>query len=165
VTRLSIVVAVADNGVIGKDNALLWRLPDDLKYFKAITMGKPIVMGRKTFESIGRPLPGRTNIVVSRQVGLSIPGCTMAVSLEHAIQIAGDVPDIMIVGGAEIYRLALPFVDTVYLTEVHASFDGDVTFPALDASEWLETHREDHAMDEKHAHAFTFVTLQRRAKH
>jgi dihydrofolate reductase len=159
--NIVLVVAVAENGVIGKDNALLWRLPDDLKHFKAITMGKPVVMGRKTYDSIGRPLPGRTNIVISRQSGLRIEGCIVVDSLEVALVAAGDVPEIAIIGGGKIYRQALPRAHTIYLTEVHATFEGDVTFPALSTSEWRETHREAHPADERHACAFSFVTLQR----
>jgi dihydrofolate reductase len=158
---LSIVVAAAENGAIGKDNRLLWRLPDDLKYFKAVTMGKPIVMGRKTYESIGKPLPGRLNIVISRQSGLEISGCAVVGSLAAAQSAASDAPEIMIVGGADIYRQALPFTQRIYLTRVHARMDADVFFPELAAGEWRETHREPHAADERHAYAFTFITLER----
>jgi dihydrofolate reductase len=158
-----LVVAVAENGVIGKDNALLWRLPDDLKQFKAVTMGKPVIMGRKTYDSIGKPLPGRTNIVISRQPGLRIEGCTVVDSLDAAFDAAGSVPDIAVIGGADIYRQALPLANVIYLTEVHAAFHGDVTFPALSPDEWRETSRVPHPADERHAYAFTFVTLQRKA--
>jgi dihydrofolate reductase len=161
--RISIVVIVTENGAIGKDNALLVRLPDDLKYFKAITMGKPIVMGRKTHDSIGRPLPGRMNIVISRQADLAIDGCTVVASLTDAIKAAGDVAEIAIVGGADIYRQALPLANTLYLTQVHASLAGDVFFPPLVASHWRETHREDHAADERHAYPFSFITLERQS--
>jgi dihydrofolate reductase len=161
--RISIVVAVAANGAIGKDNALLWRLPDDLKHFKAITMGKPIVMGRKTYDSIGRPLPGRTNIVISRQADLEIPGCIVVASLDDAMKAAGDVPEVAVVGGADIYRQALPLTNTVYLTEVHATLAGDVFFPKLTDSQWREAHREEHAADERHAYPFSFVTLERQS--
>jgi dihydrofolate reductase len=174
--RISIVVAVAENGAIGKDNALLWRLPDDLKFFKAITMGKPIVMGRKTYESIGRPLPGRTNIVITRQATLAIPGCTVVNSLSDAIAIAGvhgvgaqhaaplqqNSTEVMVIGGAEIYRHALPIAHTIYLTKVHATFEGDVFFPALSDAQWRATHREDHAADDRHLYAFSFITLERK---
>jgi dihydrofolate reductase len=162
--RISIVVIVAENGAIGKDNALLWRLPDDMKHFKTITMGKPIVMGRKTFDSVGRPLPGRLNIVISRQSNLVIPGCIVVASLTDAVKAAGDVVEVAVIGGAEIYRHALPLTNTIYLTQVHASVPGDVFFPALPAlleSQWRITHREDHVADERHAHAFSFVTLER----
>jgi dihydrofolate reductase len=171
--RISIVVIVAENGAIGKDNALLWRLPDDMKHFKTITMGKPIVMGRKTFDSVGRPLPGRLNIVISRQSDLVIPGCVVVASLAAAFEVVGAqhaAPlqyemEVMVIGGAEIYRHALPLTNTIYLTQVHASVPGDVFFPALPAlleSQWRITHREDHVADERHAHAFSFVTLERK---
>jgi dihydrofolate reductase len=170
--RISIVVIVAENGAIGKDNALLWRLPDDMKHFKTITMGKPIVMGRKTFDSVGRSLPGRFNIVVSRQANLTIPGCVVVDSLSDAIQAARtqhahqsqEPAEIMIIGGAEIYRQALPLANTIYLTQVHASVPGDVYFPALPSlleSRWQVIQREDHAADERHVHAFSFITLER----
>jgi dihydrofolate reductase len=159
--RISIVVIVASNGGIGKDNGLLWRLPDDLKHFKAVTMGKPIVMGRKTYESIGRPLPGRVNIVISRQADLVIPGCVVADSLENAIKAAGVVDEVAIVGGAEIYKHALPLTNTIYMTEVHASIDADVFFPPLEKSDWRETSRQEHAVDERHPVSFSSVTLER----
>jgi dihydrofolate reductase len=161
--RISIVVAVAENGAIGKDNALLWRLPDDLKNFKTITMGKPIVMGRKTYDSIGRALPGRVNIVISRQASLVLPGCVVVGSLADAINAAGDVAEIAIIGGAEIYRQALAMTATIYMTKVHATLTGDVFFPPLVAAEWRETHREHHGADERHEYSFTFVTLERTA--
>lgn len=158
---IAIIVAVAENGVIGSDNRLPWRLPDDLKRFKALSLGKPVVMGRRTFESIGRPLPGRTNIVVSRQPGLAIAGTVVASSLDAALAAAGDVPEVVIIGGAEIFRQALPRTDTIHLTRVHARVAGNVIFPELDPSRWRETAMEHHAPDERHQYAFTFVTLQR----
>jgi dihydrofolate reductase len=158
---LSIIVAVADNGVIGSGNQLPWRLPDDLKRFKALSMGKPIVMGRKTFDSIGRPLPGRLNIVISRQAGLDIPGCRVVTSIDEAIAAAQPAPEIVIIGGADIYRQILPEVQTIHLTRVHAEIAGDVMFPKLQEREWREVAKEYHAADERHAHAFTFSTLER----
>src|SRR5690606_30387326 len=107
------------NNVIGRGNDLPWRLPDDLKRFKSLTIGKPIIMGRKTYESIGRPLPGRTNIVISRQVGFSAEGCTAVTSLDEALTVAGDAPEVMVIGGAEIFRQALPRTDQLYLTRIH----------------------------------------------
>src|SRR5690349_8907937 len=160
---IALVVAVAENRVIGKDNALLWRLPDDLKHFKAVTMGKPVIMGRKTYDSIGKPLPGRANIVISRQAGLRIEGCTVVDSLDAAFDAAGGVSEVSVIGGADIYRQALSRADIIYLTEVHAAFDGDVTFQTLSPDEWLETSRQPHPADERHACAFTFVTLQRKS--
>ena len=160
-TSLSIIVAVADNGVIGSGNQLPWRLPDDLKRFKALSLGKPIVMGRKTYDSIGRPLPGRLNIIVTRQPGLQIPGCTVVASIDDALAVAGSVPEVVIVGGADIYRQVLPRVQTIHLTRVHATVPGDVYFPALAPEEWREQGAEYHAADERHAHAFTFSALER----
>ena len=132
---ISIIVAVAENGVIGSDNRLPWRLPDDLKRFKALSLGKPVVMGRRTFESIGRPLPGRTNIVVSRQPGLAIEGAIVAPSLDAALAAAGAVPEVVVIGGADIFRQALPRTDTIHLTRVHARVAGDVLFPGARSGE------------------------------
>lgn len=158
---LSIIVAVADNGVIGSGNQLPWRLPDDLKRFKALSLGKPIVMGRKTFDSIGRPLPGRLNIVISRQPGLQIPGCRVVTSIDEALAAAQPAPEIVIVGGADIYRQVLSQVQTIHLTRVHAEVAGDVMFPKLHEQQWREVAKEYHPADERHAHAFTFSTLER----
>jgi dihydrofolate reductase len=158
---ISIIVAVAENGVIGSDNRLPWHLPDDLKRFKALSLGKPIVMGRRTFESIGRPLPGRTNIVVSRQPGLAIEGAIVVPSLDAALEATGAAPEVVVIGGAEIFRLALPRTDTIHLTRVHASVAGNVHFPELDPANWREAAVEHHAADERHQYAFSFVTLQR----
>jgi dihydrofolate reductase len=158
---ISIIVAVAQNGVIGAGNRLPWHLPDDLKRFKALSMTKPIVMGRRTFDSIGKPLPGRTNIVVSRQPGLAIAGTIVTPSLDAALAVAGAVPEVVVIGGAEIFRQVLPRTDVVHLTRVHAHVAGDVMFPELDPGQWRETAVEHHAADERHQYAFTFVTLER----
>jgi dihydrofolate reductase len=160
---ISIIVALAENGVIGSDKRLPWHLPDDLKRFKALSLGKPIVMGRRTFESIGRPLPGRTNIVVSRRPELALEGTVVAHSLDAALAAAGAAPEVVIIGGAEIFRQALPRTDVIHLTRVHARVAGDVIFPELDPGEWREIAAEHHAADERHQYAFTFVTLQRAA--
>jgi dihydrofolate reductase len=160
---ISIIVALAENGVIGSDNRLPWHLPDDLKRFKALSLGKPIVMGRRTFESIGRPLPGRTNIVVSRQPGRVIEGKVVARSRDAARAAAGAAPEVVIIGGAEIFRQALPRTDVIHLTRVHARVAGDVVFPELDPGKWRETAVEHHAADERHQYAFSFVTLERAA--
>ena len=158
---IAIIVAAAENGAIGSDNRLPWHLPDDLKRFKALSLGKPIVMGRRTFDSIGRPLPGRTNIVVSRQAGLAIEGVLVVQSLDAALAAAGSVPEIVVIGGAEIFRQVLPRTDTIHLTRVHAPVAGDVFFPELDPAQWREAAVEHHAADERHQYAFSFVTLQR----
>jgi dihydrofolate reductase len=160
--RVTLVVAVAANGVMGADNQLPWRLPADLKRFKELTMGRPIVMGRKTYDSIGRPLPGRENIVVSRQPGLRIDGCVVVDSVEAAFAVAAHAAEIAVIGGADIFRLALPRADTIHLTRVHAQIAGDVYFPSLDAGEWEETVVAHHAADERHAYSFSFVELNRK---
>ena len=150
---LSLIVARASNGVIGKDNQLPWHLPADLKYFKAVTMGKPIVMGRKTFESIGRPLPGRHNIVVTRNPDFTSNGITVVHSVEAAIAAAIEVAEIMLIGGTELYKLSLPLADRIYLTEIHQDFDGDAHFPVLE-SRWREISREDHISDDGLGYSF-----------
>lgn len=144
--RLSLIAAVAANGVIGSDNALPWRLPEDLKRFKALTLGHPVIMGRRTHESIGRPLPGRRNIVVSRNAAFSAAGCETAASLEAAIAAcAGTADEIFVIGGAQIYAEALPLAERLYLTEIGAEFPGDARFPAFDRDAWRETSRERHS--------------------
>jgi dihydrofolate reductase len=161
VPLLSILVATDERGAIGRDGGLPWHLPADLKRFKAMTMGKPIVMGRKTWVSIGRPLPGRQNIVITRQHGFEAAGATVVDSLDAALAAAGDVPEICVIGGAEIYRLALPRTDLVHLTRIHATVEADTYFPPLPAAQWRQVAREDHAADEKHAYAYSFIELQR----
>jgi len=161
VPRVSIIVATDERGAIGREGQLPWRLPEDLRRFKALTLGKPVVMGRKTWDSIGRPLPGRLNLVVTRQAGLQLPGATVVGSLDEALSAAGDVPEVCIIGGAEIYRLALPLADTLHVTRVHALVDADTYFPALDLQQWEEVAREEHAADERHAHSYDFVELRR----
>ena len=159
---VSIIVATDERGAIGRDGGLPWRLPDDLRRFKALTMGKPIVMGRKTWDSIGKPLPGRHNIVITRQAGLEVPGVTVVASLDDALLAAGDVPEVCIIGGAEIYRLALPRADLIHLTRVQAVVDADTYFPELAAGEWDEVLVEKHAADARHSFAYSFVELRRR---
>jgi dihydrofolate reductase len=158
---LSLVVAAAENGVIGVGNALPWHLPDDLKRFKALTMGKPILMGRKTYESIGRPLPGRTNIVITRRSGLSIPGCIVVSGIDQAIAAAGDAGELVVIGGAEVYAQALSSAAVIHLTRVHAHIEGDARFPALSPDEWREQVIETHPADARHAYAFSYVDLER----
>ena len=158
---VSLLVAAAENGVIGRDNTLPWHLSDDLRRFKALTLGKPMLMGRKTFESIGKPLPGRTSLVLSRSRDWARPGATVVRSLEEALERAGAVPELVVIGGAEVYRLALPHAQRIYLTRVHAEISGDTVLPPLDATTWRETEREFHAADARHAHAFTFIVRER----
>ena len=158
---LALVVAAAENGVIGNHNQLPWHLPDDLKHFKAVTMGKPILMGRKTFEAIGRPLPGRTNVVVSRQAALEIPGCVVVRSVDEGLERCGATPEVAIIGGAEIFAQTLPRADVIYLTRVLAEIAGDAVFPELNPDEWLQSEVETHDADDRHAHAFVFSKLTR----
>jgi dihydrofolate reductase len=160
---LSLVVAASENDVIGRDNALPWHLPADLKHFKAVTMGKPIVMGRRTYESIGRPLPGRLNLVISRNRALTIPGVSVAGSFEEALSLAGDAPEVAVIGGAELFRSALPLASRIYFTRVHGTVEGETKFPPLDPTQWHEVDRSHHPTDEKHAYAMTFSTLERNA--
>lgn len=158
---VSFIVAASDNDVIGRDNALPWRLPDDLKRFKTLTMGKPMLMGRKTFDSIGKPLPGRTSIVLTRSRGWSHEGVIVVHSMEEAIERAGDVAELAVIGGAEVYRLAMPFADRIYLTRVRTVVDGDVKLPLIHASEWREVERSERPADDRHAYAMSFITLDR----
>jgi dihydrofolate reductase len=158
---VSLIVAMAQNGVIGRDNALPWRLPEDLKRFKAFTLGKTLLMGRKTYESIGRPLPGRANLVLTRDRGFRAPGVVVVHSVEEALAHAAD-NELVAIGGAEIYRLVLPFARRLYLTHVHADVPGDTYFPDFDPTQWADVEWRMHPADEQHAYPLTFVTLERR---
>lgn len=160
--RLEFVVAVARNGVIGAAGGLPWRLPEDLKHFRRLTVGRPVLMGRRTWDSLGRPLPERTNLVLTRDPAWFAPGAVRVGSLAEARAAAGSAPRLMIIGGAELYRATLPDAATIHLTEVHADVPGDVRFPPLDPAEWRETAREDRPADERHAYPYSFVTLTRR---
>ena len=160
--KIGLIVAASANGAIGAAGELPWHLPDDFRYFKQVTMGKPIVMGRRTWESIGRPLPGRQNIVVTRQTGFEARGATVVESPEAAVDAVSEVEEVMIIGGGEIYRRFLPIADTVYLTFVDAHVDGDTYFPALDENEWRLDSSERHEADDRHAHAFEFRVYVRR---
>ncbi|MDH3275461.1 MAG: type 3 dihydrofolate reductase [Gammaproteobacteria bacterium] len=157
---ISLIVAVSTNNVIGADGDLPWRLSDDLKRFKAVTMGKPIVMGRKTYESIGRPLPGRQNIVITRQNKFTADGCDVVQSIEEAVEVAGGADEIMVIGGSQIYSAFLPLADRIYLTRVHTEVDGDAFFPAVDEAEWRELASESHEADDSNDHACTVTTLK-----
>ena len=161
IMKISIVVAMDTNGVIGKDNELPWHLPADLQHFKKTTMGKPILMGRKTWESIGRPLPGRTNIVITRDSDYRAEGCVVVNSIDAAMAAAGEQEEVMVIGGAEFYRQVLPRTDTLYLTRINASFEGDTVFPALNPAEWQEVERDDRSADEKNPHDYSFIRLDR----
>lgn len=162
-TLISIIAAVGEGGVIGKDNALPWRLPADLAWFKAKTLGKPVIMGRETCESLDRPLPGRANIVVSRSWPGPREGFLLARSPEEALALAGKSPEVMVLGGAQIFAAFLPRARRFYLTEVRHRFEGDTHFPAFDRSEWVERFREDRGPDDKNPWPMTFLILERGA--
>jgi dihydrofolate reductase len=166
---LIIVVAVAENGVIGRDNQLLWRIKTDLRRFRDLTWGKPMIMGRKTFQSIGKPLPGRETIVLTRDPGFSAEGVRVAHSWDEAVALGSSVAKLMeadavaVVGGAEIYALALPHVQRLFLTEVKAAPEGDAVFPSYHRSDFREIRRVDHPKAADDEHPFTFIDLERRS--
>jgi dihydrofolate reductase len=159
--RISIIVAMARNRVIGVNNTLPWHLPADLKHFKALTMGHHIVMGRKTYESIGKPLPGRTSVVVTRNAGYAPPGVVVVNSLEAAITACSNDEEIFVIGGAELYRQAIALADRIYLTEIDADIPGDAHFTELDHKLWKEAGRDSHAPDEKNRYPYHFVIFDR----
>lgn len=162
-TIISIIVAADETNAIGKDNNLLCYLPDDLKYFKSVTNGYPVIMGRKTFESLPKgALPNRRNIVVTRNKDLHFPNCEMVSSIEEAIELCKDEPQIFFIGGGTIYKEAITFADKLYLTRIHHTFkDTDTFFPEINPNEWSEIYREDHKIDEKHKYAFSFITFEK----
>ena len=165
---LAVVAAVADNGVIGRDNNLIWRLKTDLKRFRSLTWGKPLIMGRRTFQSIGKPLPGRETVVLTRDAGFALDGAHVAHEWRQAVAIANDLAAraradaLMVVGGAEIYALALPEAERIHLTLVHAAPPGDVVFPPFDRTLFEAVRREEHARGPDDEHPFTFLDLERR---
>jgi len=156
----TIVVAIGENNAIGKDNQLLWYLPADLKHFKNITTGHTVIMGRKTFDSVGKPLPNRRNIIITRHV-MHIEGCEVVSSIDAALALCADEEEVFIVGGAEIYRQSIHLTDRIYLTIVHQKFEADSFFPEINDNEWKETAREDHQPDEKNKLPYSFITLER----
>ncbi|MBO6212422.1 dihydrofolate reductase [Algoriella sp.] len=159
---INVIVAKASNNVIGAKNDLIWHLPNDLKHFKNLTSGHPIIMGRKTFESLGRPLPNRTNIVVTRDKDWQAENIEKVFSLEKAIESAKKInEDIYIIGGGNIYKQAMEFADVLYITEVHHEFEGDTYFPEIDEEIWEEVARENFMKDEKHPYAYSYVTYKR----
>ena len=158
---ISIIVAASTNNVIGREGGLPWKLSDDLKRFKRLTMGKPIVMGRRTWESIGRPLPGRQNIVLTGQAGFDAPGCDVATSPAEALDAAGTADEIMIIGGSQVYALFLPKASRLYLTRVHAEIDGDAYFPEIDDAQWRLVESEAHESDDINQFAYEFRTYER----
>ena len=160
--NLELVVAVADNDVIGRGNQLPWHLPADLRHFKSLTLGKPVLMGRKTYESIGKALPGRTNIVLSRSEDFAPDGCVVVKTLDDARIAAGAQAPLMVIGGAEIYRQCLPLASRIHLTLVHAQIeDGDTFFTGWRGAEWHEASSIRHESDDKNAHSYSFITLER----
>lgn len=161
---VSIVVAASTNNVIGKDNQLLWKLPNDMKFFKNTTWGMPVIMGRKTFESLGKPLTGRTNIIITRQTGYAPEGTHIARDLEEAIALAADADarEAFIIGGGEIYKLSLPYTQRIYLTRVHTTVEGDTYFPAIDEREWELLSQLDFKADDKHLYDYSFQVWQRK---
>ena len=158
---LSLICAMDSNRLIGKDNGIPWHLPADLAFFKRTTMGKPIIMGRKTFDSIGRALPGRTNIVVTRNTNLSLPGCEIASSVDSAIALVGHSEEVMLIGGASLYQQSIDKANRIYLTLVHHSFSGDTWFPEIDFSQWKQSTREDFEADSDSQYSYSFIKYTR----
>jgi len=158
---ITIIAAVADNKALGKDNQLIWHLPSDLKRFKKVTSDHNVIMGRKTYESLGKPLPNRTNIVISRSSDYKAAGCIVVNSLQNALDAAKEDKNPFILGGAEIYHQAIPFADKLDLTFVHHKFEADAFFPEIDKTVWKETSREDFKADEKNIYDYSFVTFER----
>ena len=160
-TRISIISAMASNRAIGIRNTLPWQLPEDLKHFKALTMGHHIVMGRKTYDSIGKPLPGRDTVIVTRNADYAVPGCLAVNSLEAALTVSHGEAEVFFVGGAELYRQALPIAHRIYLTEIQRRFDGDAFFPAFDTNQWNETSREKHHTEGPNGFEYHYVVYDR----
>ena len=159
---ISLIVAMGRNRVIGKDNALPWKLPADMKRFREITTGKPIIMGRKTFESIGAVLPNRTNIVMTRDADFRAEGCVVVHSPEEALRAAGDAEEVMVIGGSSIFEQFLPKIVRMYLTVIDEDFEGQSLFPEFDSREWREVERREFAPDEKNVYPYAFLTLEKK---
>lgn len=159
---ISLAVAMDRGGVIGRDGTLPWHITEDLRHFKALTWGKPIVMGRRTFEAIGRPLPGRHNIVVSRTPGFQAPGCTVTASVDQALAAAGEVPEVVVIGGGVVYAETLPLAGRLYITLVHAEVEGDTWFPHYDPADWRECEREGPFDSATSPYSFEFIVTERR---
>jgi dihydrofolate reductase len=157
---ISLIVAMGNNRVIGQGNQLPWRLSADLKYFRQTTMGKSLIMGRKTYETIGRPLPGRTNIILTRNEDYQAEGCLVVHSLEEALELAGE-GEVMIIGGGQLYRQFMPMADRIYMTQIDSEFDGDTFFPVLNFAHWSVIKRSETMLDETSALTYTFITYER----
>tara|TARA_R110002111_G_scaffold236825_2_gene298150 strand:+ start:248 stop:745 length:498 start_codon:yes stop_codon:yes gene_type:complete len=161
--KLAIIVATDERSLIGKDNDLPWKLSADLQYFRKITMGKPLIMGRRTHESIGRPLPGRKNIIITNDLAYHAAGCIVTHSIQQAFEACEGAEEVMIMGGASLYRQCLPLADTIYLTQVQAQLDGDTWFPDWDKQQWHEVSKEMHLADEKNEYPYSFIVYERKA--
>jgi len=160
--KISLIAAMANNRIIGRDNKMPWHLPADLKHFKQVTMGKPVIMGRKTFESIGKPLPGRQNIIITRQSGLALNGCDIVHSIEDAIALVKNIDEVMIIGGGTIYESMIDKADRLYITLIELEADGDTQFPAWNEDEWSIIDEEPHLADDKNPYNYRFITLERK---
>ena len=163
---ISMVVAASENNIIGKDNQLMWHLPADMKFFKNITSGHHVVMGRKTFDALGKILPNRTNIIITRQEDFKIEGGLIVNDLKSGLDLAkqNGETECMIIGGGDVYQQSMVWADRIYLTRVHANFEGDTSFPLLDTEEWKMIKNENHFVDEKHIHSFSFQIWERKLK-
>lgn len=162
---ISLIAAMDRNRIIGNKNVLPWSMPADLKHFRNLTRGKPIIMGRKTFQSIGRPLPDRTNIIITRDPAYQTQGCVIVHTADEALKAAGDAEEVMVIGGGEIFSMFLARADRMYLTRIDADFEGDARFPGFPENEWRITAQENHAPDEANPHPYTFLTLEKHDGH
>ena len=160
-TSLSIICGMDENRLIGINNALPWHLPADMVHFKQTTMHKPILMGRKTYESIGRPLPGRRNIIISRDKNYQVEGCDTVHSIQAAIDLVHDQAEVMLIGGSSLYEQTIPMAKTLYITEIHHQFSGDAWFPEINSDDWVESSREEHDIDVSNKYAYAFVNYTR----
>lgn len=159
---IATIFAMSENRVIGKNNQLPWHLPADLKHFKKVTLGKPILMGRKTYESIGRPLPERCNVVITKDSDYQAPGCVVVNSIEKALAVTKESDEIFVIGGALLYQEMLPLTQRLYMTIIHQQFEGDAFFPELNKNEWHEVERLNHSEDAENKHSYSFLILDRR---
>jgi dihydrofolate reductase len=159
---ISIIVAIGNNWVVGKDNKLPWDMPADLAHFKQKTMGKPVIMGQRTFESIGKPLPGRTNVILTLDKNFSFEGCLVAYSIDEALEKLKDFEEVMIIGGVSIYKQFLPLADRIYLTLIKGDFSGDAFFPEFDFNNWKELERIDNLPDKDNHYPYSFLTLEKK---
>ena len=155
---ISLIAAVSKNGVIGENNSLIWKIPEDMKRFRQLTTGKPVIMGRKTFESIGKPLPNRTNVIITRDKNYNAEGCVVVHSVDEALKAAKGAEEVMVIGGAQIYSQFLPIADKMHLTFIDKDFEGDAYFPEYNQNEWKETFREEHQNEQ---FKYSFVNLER----